>query len=388
MTRGLSSLSTLIMRSLSRFPACLTASLALVRRLLPYHVVSCIHSFVLGSSAPVWGGDHRSNRWANTLGRLAEFVSGDVDVRTKYCLELGTGNCTDLAYFLLLCGARYVTTLDVFKLVNYPTQCEEEYARLRGTVAHNRRWLSAFCGGEEDRGDILSSRAAAKLQYSLYDGVHIPSRDESIDFLWSVAVLEHVKEPEALLLECRRVLRTGALMLHEIDLRDHFHLDPRVAGDLGVWGDWLDFLRFGNLSWRLMGAPVNRLRWSDWRSLLAKTGFAIEKVQLRRLPLHPAFDRRKIIEPYRGLPETDLTVAAVQILARKTPVEGRLMERDLEKLCIGSRNGMPELVRDDQPRPQRTVSSVAHSGFACEPRPSGSREGAFGDRMLHGRPAG
>jgi SAM-dependent methyltransferase len=305
------------MKSLSRLPKPLTVSLAIARRLLPYHLVARANALMLGSSQSLWGSDHRSGRWASTIKGLAEFSNGDVDVRSKRCLELGTGNCTDIAYFFLLCGASCVTTLDVARLMNYDPDSEEEYEELRRLVSSNRDWLSAFAGGGENLGNVQSMRVVANLEYRLYDGTHLPVEDESVDFLWSNAVLEHVQNPESLLLECNRVLRRGAVMLHVVDLRDHFHLDPRAAEGLSVWGDWLDFLRFGDPIWRLMGAPVNRLRWPQWQRLLLDTGFAIEKQQLGRLALHPSFARHKILEEYRSIPEEDLTVAAAYVLARK-----------------------------------------------------------------------
>jgi SAM-dependent methyltransferase len=308
---------SLAVQLISRFPKSVTFAVAIARRLLPYHLVARVNALMLGSSQSLWGSDHRSGRWETTIRRLAEFTDGDVDVRSKQCLELGTGNCTDIAYFFLLCGAEYVTTLDIARLVNYNVELDAEYEQLRRQVADNQSWLSAFTGGQEAPTGVLSMRVAARLGYYLYDGLRIPAKDQSVGFLWSNAVLEHVRDPQLLLFECARVLKRGAMMVHTIDLRDHFHLDPRAAGESGVWGDWLDCLRFGNASWRIMGAPVNRLRWPQWRRLLLDTGFAIDKQELRRLPLHSTFDRRRILEEYRNTPEEDLTVAAALILATK-----------------------------------------------------------------------
>jgi len=45
--------------------------------------------------------------------------------------------------------------------------------------------------------------------------------DESVDFLFSNAVLEHVRNPLESISETRRILKKGGITSHQIDLRDH-----------------------------------------------------------------------------------------------------------------------------------------------------------------------
>ncbi|MDY7079022.1 MAG: methyltransferase domain-containing protein [Chloroflexota bacterium] len=46
------------------------------------------------------------------------------------------------------------------------------------------------------------------------------------DFVYSVAVLEHLDQPDKSLAELHRVLEPNGLTVHEIDLRDHGSRDP------------------------------------------------------------------------------------------------------------------------------------------------------------------
>jgi SAM-dependent methyltransferase len=54
------------------------------------------------------------------------------------------------------------------------------------------------------------------LELILYDGGTFPVPDQSIDFVVSFQVLEHVKSTEHILNECVRVLRPGGIMYHVV----------------------------------------------------------------------------------------------------------------------------------------------------------------------------
>lgn len=64
--------------------------------------------------------------------------------------------------------------------------------------------------------DLPSSDYAAHRVFPVidYDGVRIPLPDRSVDCVFSSNVLEHVRDLDALLAECARVLRPGGRMVH------------------------------------------------------------------------------------------------------------------------------------------------------------------------------
>ena len=44
----------------------------------------------------------------------------------------------------------------------------------------------------------------------------------SVDLIFSNSVLEHLRDPEAVMNESARILKSGGLMIHHVDFRDHF----------------------------------------------------------------------------------------------------------------------------------------------------------------------
>jgi len=55
--------------------------------------------------------------------------------------------------------------------------------------------------------DAFSGRAREDADFEVFDGVHMPFADDSVDVVFCKQVLEHVERPEALLPEVGRVLR-------------------------------------------------------------------------------------------------------------------------------------------------------------------------------------
>ncbi len=63
--------------------------------------------------------------------------------------------------------------------------------------------------------DTVKWREAKQyFDVALYDGIHIPAKDQSFDIIYSSNVLEHVADLEGLLLDCRRVLKPTGLAVH------------------------------------------------------------------------------------------------------------------------------------------------------------------------------
>jgi SAM-dependent methyltransferase len=78
--------------------------------------------------------------------------------------------------------------------------------------------------------DIMSSTYAKKVaneQVLLYDGVNLPFANDSIPLIYSSQVMEHVRHPEPLLREVRRVLQPGGVFIGSTS-----QLEPYHAGSL------------------------------------------------------------------------------------------------------------------------------------------------------------
>jgi len=136
---------------------------------------------------------------------------------------------------------------------------------------------------------------------------NIPSG--SVDFIWSQAVLEHIRlrEFDAFMAETRRILRPGGLCSHRIDLQDHL-------------GAALNNLRFSERLWEAdwfarSGFYTNRLRFSDLLRRFRAAGFNPEVSEIDRFPALPT-PREKFVVPFHDLPEEELTVKGFDVVLR------------------------------------------------------------------------
>jgi SAM-dependent methyltransferase len=131
----------------------------------------------------------------------------------------------------------------------------------------------------------------------------------SIDFIFSQAVLEHVKKKEfrKIMQECRRILKPNGICSHQIDLRDH------VGGSLNN-------LRFNEQVWESelfarSGFYTNRLRYNQLLQLFFNVGFSVEVTELRRwevLPIRRCF----LSSEFKTLSEEELSVSGFHVLLR------------------------------------------------------------------------
>jgi len=158
----------------------------------------------------------------------------------------------------------------------------------------------------------------------LYNGVYLTDGlrslqaipDESVDFVWSNAVLEHVRadEFEQVMVELRRLLKTDGIISHRVDLKDHL-------------GGALNNHRIGTEMWEQdwfarSGFYTNRISYTQMLDLFETSGFAVEIVQVDRWEHLPtAID--KMAPEFRTLDETDLLVSGFDVLLRPKSVDRR-----------------------------------------------------------------
>lgn len=154
---------------------------------------------------------------------------------------------------------------------------------------------------------LLAACGAHYLTNGLSGFVTVP--DASVDFIWSQAVLEHVRRHDfdATLREMRRVLRSGGVASHRIDLRDH--LDGA-----------LNNLRFSERVWESSfmagsGFYTNRLQACDIVDRCRAAGFAVDIVVSERWPSLPT-PRRRLAAPFRDLPDETLLVSGFDLVLR------------------------------------------------------------------------
>ncbi len=133
--------------------------------------------------------------------------------------------------------------------------------------------------------------------------------DKSIDFIWSHAVLEHVKRqdlPETLR-QMRRIIRDDGVCSHRIDLKDH------LTGGLNN-------LRFSSEVWEgelfsQSGFYTNRFRHGEYVHMFDNAGFELEFVKIDRwdeLPL----PRASLHSTWASLPLEELSVSGLNVILR------------------------------------------------------------------------
>jgi hypothetical protein len=134
-------------------------------------------------------------------------------------------------------------------------------------------------------------------------------RSGTVDFIFSNAVLEHVRRRELpeLLGQMRRVLKRHGRCSHRIDLQDHL-------------GGALNNLRFSEPVWEssLMaqsGFYTNRLRFSEMLNLFEEAGFTVEVKQTLRWTSIPT-PRHKLDKRFQSLSEDDLLVYGFDAILR------------------------------------------------------------------------
>lgn len=137
-------------------------------------------------------------------------------------------------------------------------------------------------------------------------------QDESIDLVFSHAVLEHVRVGEfaETMRECYRVMKPGAVASHRIDLRDHL-------------GGGLNNLRIPSALWErdffaTSGFYTNRLSFSEIQRQMAAVGFDILSVVENRWPA-PPIKRHQIAKEFRGRSDEELCVPGFDIVLRRIP---------------------------------------------------------------------
>lgn len=253
--------------------------------------------------------------------------------RLDRVLELGPGSSLTTLGCFVAGGAEKAVGVDIQPMDSKPDDYYEEAGRYLAVASgfgwwrhfvefpnHDGRRFSAWRGS-----DFIG--AVRKVDYRApIEGHHLPFENESFDYVYSNAVLEHVEPVEATVRELARVLRPGGITAHEIDLRDHDSQDP------------LEFLRFIEEEWRKVSTKYgdkdqgierllegswegrvycNRLRASDWVRVFEESGFEILREEPTIRVQESAIKRGSLAKPYSSMETDDLSIISVRILARR-----------------------------------------------------------------------
>ncbi len=215
-------------------------------------------------------------------------------------MEFGPGDSLFSSLVSRAHGASKVYLMDVGR---FAVDDLDEYSAMHEFLRHVRLPVP----DTDFTGDLDSMLASINAEYHT-DGLdslrNVP--DNSVDYIWSNAVLEHVRLDEfpETARHMKRLLRPGGVCCHRIDIRDH--LDEA-----------LNSLRFPKSVWesRVMansGFYTNRMRRDMIVDCFREAGFEVEVTREVRWDSMPTA-RWKLHADYRGRSEDELLVAGFDV---------------------------------------------------------------------------
>ncbi len=155
--------------------------------------------------------------------------------------------------------------------------------------------------------DLLTACRAHYLTQGLASLRDIP--DQSVDFIWSHAVLQSVRQREVVdtMRELRRVIRSDGVCSHQIDLKDF------LGGDLNS-------LRFRKELWEsdFMTRSrfyTNRIRYSEMLQLFQQADFCVSVREVSRWDKLP-IRRTKLSSEFQRLSDGELCVSGFGVVLR------------------------------------------------------------------------
>ncbi|HEY6546932.1 MAG TPA: methyltransferase domain-containing protein [Vicinamibacteria bacterium] len=137
-----------------------------------------------------------------------------------------------------------------------------------------------------------------------------PLGEGEADLILSHSVLQHVTDLERVYAHCRRWLKPGGFMSHQIDFSAH-----------GVTQAWNGHRQYGQRLWTVVAGRrpyfLNRQPCSDHLALLRDCGF--EVVALMRNSRSDGIGRGRLAPMWRHLSDEDLSTSGALIQARRRP---------------------------------------------------------------------
>ncbi len=207
----------------------------------------------------------------------------NLKVEGRTFFEVGTGHCPIVLIGFFLCGAGQVVTVDLPRRLDIGI-LEKSLVWL----AENRDEVFGYYDGVakrtvfDERMDLTDSLkkmpekflSEANIQYlAPADAADIGGLpDVSVDYHISTTVFEHIPgaDIKRILEEAKRILKDDGIVIHFIDLSDHFqHQDKSITR--------INFLRYSDEEWEKIAgnqfAHCNRMRASDYLTLFKEAGF-------------------------------------------------------------------------------------------------------------------
>lgn len=240
----------------------------------------------------------------SVFNRHAERLMPDAMPKGFVALELGPGDSIASAVLARMHGASAVYLVDTGSYVRRDVDVYRElakYCETKGIKIPQDLDLSSFDA-------LLDSSKTRYLTAGTTSLREIP--DESVDAVWSQAVLEHIrlKEFPVLLAELFRVMKPNAVASHRVDLKDH------LSGALNN-------LRFSEAVWESeffasSGFYTNRIRYPQMIQMFKDAGFKVTVLQVDKWKKLPT-PQRRMGDSFKRMHSEDLLIRGFDVLLRK-----------------------------------------------------------------------
>lgn len=250
----------------------------------------------------------------NFLKHLKKEYKEDFSFEGKTCLEIGPGSDFGTGLLTMSKGAKSYTGVDRFNLLNFNGSFYDvlgdslifsEQLRIKSIISSIKKSISSNEKGEIDLGNF-------KYVNSAFENVR-ERIEEKFDIVFSQAVLEHTYDAEKVFEEMCNILKTGGVVIHEIDLATH-------TSFLREW-DALNILRYSEAVYNALkfkGSP-NRIRISDYKKIAESAGFKNIKI----VPLTELQEKRvekikkSFRSKYKDYKASDLKILSAVLIAEK-----------------------------------------------------------------------
>jgi SAM-dependent methyltransferase len=221
--------------------------------------------------------------------------------RPFVALELGPGDSLASALIASAFGAQRTYLIDTGAFAT----------RELGVYRALARDLVARGLPTDDLGSVVDLEGLLRVCRASYGTAGLRSlRDvpsASVDFIWSNAVLEHIRRAEfdEFIRELRRVISHHGVCSHQVDLRDHL-------------GGALNNMRFSSRWWERdwmanSGFYTNRMRMSDMLRVFEAAGFNARVTSMLRWPALPT-PRGSLAREFQSIKLDELLVSGFSVV--------------------------------------------------------------------------
>ena len=242
-------------------------------------------------------------------------------------MEIGTGRTITVPIGLWLCGAQKIITIDinpylkerlVLESINWIKNNEIEVRKLFYNIADNKLFNNRLRYLISCKLDIIRILELTNIDYRApADACYLDIDDKTIDCQFSMSVFEHIPLSilNLILIETKRILANDGIIMHSIDLSDHFSLsDPSITS--------INFLQFSEKEWEKWAGNKftyhNRLRAPEFYKLFNDIGVQIilKEEHIDRKALEIINRGFPLDNRFAGYPPDDLAISGIDIVGK------------------------------------------------------------------------